>query len=406
MKKIKSLIMALFVAFLATFQVFAEAEEVRVFNNSSGDGFENFQKYLEKERMLQNGVFPTKVLSNLAYKLAEEKGYLELVPEEMRSPEKYQGIFLARNNLGATITVDQFRAQGQGAGFWLPKIQAKEAGKAVSAPSQVAMDGASVDPKELQSLNQRIEKLSKEILRVTAASKVADTKLADQATKRMGEIGAEVASIKNQLDGYARKASTDKVAGDVAKLQSTIDDLDTQIKSVQGSPILKFGNVVIVAVGALGALVLLALGLGVFNHRRITLVKKGVISAKAEVAEIQSKVAGNAQAIAEVDERVTGLENELFPGNTLAMSKSDAALLVGKLSSLPVSEEYVQICRLEDGTQYRVLFTRQMGEYVTIKGIADQQEKNQVGIRNVPTRLRLAAKKGQFTDRWMIKAVA
>ncbi len=406
MKKIKSLIMALFVAFLATFQAFAFAD-VRVFNNSSGDGFENFQKYLEKEGVLHNGVFPTNVLSKLAYKLAEENGYLELVPEEMRSPERYEGIFLARNNLGATITVDQFRAQGQGAFFWLPKIQAKEAGKAVSAPSQVAtMDGASVDPKELQAMNQRLEKLSKEIIRVTAASRDADTKLADQATKRMGEIGTEIESIKKQLDRYAQKASTDKVAGDVAKLQSTIDDLDTQIKSVQGSPILKFGNVVIVAVGALGALVLLALGLGVFNHRRITLVKKGVISAKAEVAEIQSKVAGNAQAIAEVDERVTGLENELFPGNTLAMSKSDAALLVGKLSSLPVSEEYVQLCRLEDGTQYRVLFTRQMGEYVTIKGIADQQEKNQVGIRNVPTRLRLAAKKGQFTDRWMIKAVA
>lgn len=392
----ESIVRALLVLMMCMFSGMVSANGI-LFQKTVQENWDALKESLVADDAIVGDKVKTEIISEYAY--ATEKGRKTL-PAEMNK-ETYEAQFRQKNGFkDDLIPVATFYKQSA-------------AGKVVSpfdsAPQPVAQEqtgAGSVDPKELQAMNQRLEKLGREIAKVAAVSKAADTKLADQATKRMAEIGAEVASIKKQLDGYTRKVSTDKIAGDVAKLQSTVNELEKKVEAVQGSPILKFGNVVIVAVGALGALVLLALGLGAINHRRVTSVKKEVAATKAEVGKIREDVANNAQAIAEVDERVTGLEKDLFPGNTLMMSKEDATLLIGRLGSLAVGDEHTHLCRLEDGTQYRVLFTRQKGEYVTIKGIADQQEKNLVGIRNVPTRLRLAAKKGQFTDRWMRAAVA
>lgn len=363
MKKIKSLIMALFVVFLATFQAFAFAD-VRVFNNSSGDGFENFQKYLEKEGVLHNGVFPTKVLSNLAYKLAEEKGYLELVPEEMRSPEKYQGIFLARNNLGATITVDQFRAQGQGAGFWLPTILAKE------------KPAVAVEAHQLGALSNELTKLKGEIAKARAEAQSSDTKLAKKASENLEKLNQQLGIIRGQVDTLPKSARVEKVAGQVEALLRDINDVK-KAQEEQGTSISKLW----LAVGGATLLGLLGFALSLIGNFRVSTVKK------------ETKVA------------ITGVVDRLE-----VIEKEVGRLDIKIADNLPERLEATQIGRecnfsIEvEGTRFSLLATRVEEGYVTLTGVRDQQ--NKVAIATVVSVLKKAARQGRIQGIVPLVAVA
>lgn len=112
----------------------ASAEQaIRIFQQTANNE-ESWQKYLShwEKTDIESGLLILK-LAEQAYSTAQARGYLELVPEKLRSPENYQAIFILLNNLGGydRISSTELRDRARGSGVYLPSMRLfkKESGE-------------------------------------------------------------------------------------------------------------------------------------------------------------------------------------------------------------------------------------------------------------------------------------
>lgn len=270
MKTVKSFLV-LFVA-LVSFSAFAE--DARVFQKMSGEAFPVFKQTLEQRNLLKKDVrevefFDTKVLAEAACKFGEENR--AALYQKYGTAEKCQGVFIARNNLGATMTLDEFRAQGQGVGFWLADISA-----------QAAVPASQVDVlAELARMKAEIAKIS--------ASKQQDAKFAAQLAaiqrqvnglmKREGghittkQLEAIMSDLENANKKYTEAVNgrIDTLAQGQAALKARVDPLE---EKVNNSTLLKWEKTVLTV---LGLIVLVLVGSALMVYFRAMRGKKAQV---------------------------------------------------------------------------------------------------------------------------------
>ncbi len=266
-KKMKTakILIVLFVT-LVSFSVYAE--DSQVFKKMSGESFSVFKDSLEKQGLLQkkDGVefIDTKVLAKAACAFGEEN--LAALYQKYGTPEKCQGVFIARNGLGATISLDEFQAKGQSVKFWLADISASP-GSAVVA---VAPKAAASEPKAvvamsqddgfiagIASLKKRIDSIYKEVGQLMTKKEV-EAILSVQEKEAAARNNAVIARIDEQskkieaLEAQAKTTSNtvNTLTGEVSGINTRVIDVE---KTVNNSILLKWENVVL---GILGTIVL------------------------------------------------------------------------------------------------------------------------------------------------------
>jgi len=133
--------------------------ELRLWKDATGSGWSYYLAKLPSNNWGDAEKISTTALADAAFEHAKGSGHLKLVPEQYRTPAKYKKLFLESNGLhGDTVSTKVFRAQGQGAGFWLPTTTSLVALKApVQNPSSAAL------AKEVEALKAELEKLRREI---------------------------------------------------------------------------------------------------------------------------------------------------------------------------------------------------------------------------------------------------
>lgn len=407
----KKILMALVVICIMVASFGARANDFRVFQKSAGENWPAFSSRLTSEGTLKDGIIQTSVLDVFAYDMAKAK---KIIPADVNDvivfPE-FSRAFRQLNGLGDTISEAEFKALGTGKGIYLPQYQGQGAQASVlpseqktlkDPTTQVEMSTvATVDPKQMALIRAELKRLGAEISKVRKELKAGDAKLAGSANREQMKLIAQIEEVKGQLDKLPKTAEVEVIADEVKTLSGSLTEMKKLLETQQEQ-----GKSISMLWLAVGGLLFVPFALHFFTRRRVSVVESEVSTTRMGIDIIRREVTNIDEHVAEVEDRVASLEDELIPGNTLVMTRNEAGVLVDWLSSRAVGEEHTHICRLQDGTQYRIRFTRAEGEYVTIRGIRDQQEKNQVGIRNVPTRLRTAAKKGQFIDKWMLEVVA
>ncbi len=123
--------------FVFTGSVFAN-QAIRIFEQTTKDDA-SWQNYLAMQDIAdrESGFLPTHKLASQAYSTAVNRGYLELVPDNLRHPEIYQAIFILFNNLSSRdkIAFTELRERGQTSGIYLPNMRLfqKETGEGFEA---------------------------------------------------------------------------------------------------------------------------------------------------------------------------------------------------------------------------------------------------------------------------------
>lgn len=400
---------------VASFGARADVVDSRVFQKSAGENWPAFSERLTQVEAIKDGVIQTTALEVIAYGVAKERKIIPTnVDDKVVFPE-FSLAFRKLNGLGETIAEAEFKALGTGKGIYLPEYQGNEVQASMSTtgapaqvtevttPLQVAYVSAE-DNEGLRRLQREVIDLRRKMELEIANTRVADNRSTELVNGRLEEIKKSVNAAKEQLNNLPNTAEVQDLVAQVTALSSEFDEV-RKLKSVQQEQSKSISKLWIVLWSAVSGLLIVAFALHFFTRRRVSAVENEVATTRMGIDIVRTEVTSLDEHVAEVEDRVASLEDELLPGNTLVMTRNDASVLVAWLSSRAVGEEHTHICRLQDGTQYRIRFTRADGEYVTIKGIRDQQEKNHVGIRNVPTRLRTAAKKGHFIDKWMLEVV-
>ncbi len=266
MKTVKSLIVLIVVAFVS-FSAFAA--DVRVFKMTSGPEFHIFVDSLKKLGLLQeeNGIkfFDTKkVLAASACAFGKDDPNIALLHEKFGTNEKCQGIFIARNNLSATMTLDEFKAKGQDEGLWLADISSKSS--VAAAPKVVASEPkVAAAPQEnkvlnafaagLASLKKRIDSLyenGNEPMTKHDVEVILGTQ-AKEAAGRDKAFNARIAALESQ---------TKVTDGKVDTLSGRVDGIE---KIVNDSLLLKWENVLL---GIIGVIVFALIAMAFFVWRK------------------------------------------------------------------------------------------------------------------------------------------
>jgi hypothetical protein len=278
MKTVKSFLV-LFVA-LVSFSAFAA--DVRVFGKMSGESFPVFKQSLEKQGLLQEekGVqfFDTKELAKAACAFGEENQ--AALYQKYGTNEKCQGIFLARNGLGAIMTLDDFRAQGQGAGFWLADISAGSA--AVATPKTVASEqkpAVSV-PEEsralkaltagLATLKKRFDSLYEdgdEPMTKKGVEAILGTQ-AKEAIERDKKINARIDELSKKQD--VLEGRTNEV---VAKANTTAE----RVTGIENKPIIRWGTEILLGVLLSMAFMLCMMAYAVYRKAKAPAPQRGSV---------------------------------------------------------------------------------------------------------------------------------
>lgn len=394
---------------MVMFSGIVSANDIR-FQKTVTDNLESFRTSLVEDGAIVGDKVNIGIIAEYAY--ATDKS---LLPEGM-TKEEYEAAFRTKNGFkDEMIPFATFYTQAKAGKVLSPfggvPASATQANSTTfpQTPMSVAFV-SNEDDAVLRRLQKEIADLQKQIVRDKVEARGSDTQLANLHGRRLDELNVKLEAINkmvNDQNGQLEKGLPDTaklqaLATQVTALSSEFDEV-RKLKSVQQEHGKSISMLWLAVVGGLVSLGLVTFALHFFTHRRVTAVAEESVAMRNSV---QRTVNNLDEEVEDVRDRVTSLEDKLLPGTTLLMTRDEATVLADWLSSRAVGAEHTHICRLQDGTQYRVRFTRASGEYVTIRGIRDQQENNQVGIRKVPTRLRTAAKNGQFTDKWMLEVVA
>ncbi len=272
---------ALIAIMLVSFSAFAA--DARVFVTMSGEGFQVFKSSLEKMEKLQKeqGVefFDTKVLAEAACAFGEQN-HAALV-RKYGTAEKCQGIFLARNNLGSTITLDSFRAQGQGVGFWLADISTgsvvAETPK-VSAPAPEAKVAVAA-PQENTALNTLTTGLASLKKRFDALYEKGNEPMTKKDVEVILSVQEKELATRNEIIESRFEALEKKVEATDAKANATdakVGSLDKRVTGIEKSPIVAWGNVVLGVLLTM-AFVLCVMAVVVFRKGKAPAPQRGAV---------------------------------------------------------------------------------------------------------------------------------
>ncbi len=107
--------------------VFAQQQPaVRIMIQTSADE-SAWQNYLsgQDKADIESGSLPIYKLAKQAFATAQNRGSLDLVPEDLRGQEIYGAIFILLNNLGNRdkISFDELRERAKGSGLYLPDMR-------------------------------------------------------------------------------------------------------------------------------------------------------------------------------------------------------------------------------------------------------------------------------------------
>ncbi|QQR64885.1 hypothetical protein IPH92_05030 [Candidatus Kaiserbacteria bacterium] len=220
----------------------------------SGESFPRFKESLETQGLLQESkgiqFFDTKVLASAACDFSE-KPDPKAHQQKYGTTEKCQGIFIARNGLGGTMTLDDFRTQGQGVGFWLADISAG-AGPVVAAAAPKAVATESKDDGKMNSLLAGLTSLIKRFDMLSESEKVTKKKVEEILIqqKQVNAVTARIEALEKQTAGLDHRAgATDGdvklLKKDVADVNKDVAGINTRVTSIEKMPIVAFGNVVL-----------------------------------------------------------------------------------------------------------------------------------------------------------------
>ncbi len=321
MKTLKSLLMLF--AMLVSFSAFAVDE--RVFQRMSGDLFPVFLASLEEKGLLKEdkGIkfVESKVLAEAACDSGRQKH--PALFAKYGTLEKCHRIFLARNNLDATMTLDDFRERGQGDGLWLADMP-----PSATAPMVVeaAKSSALQAPTVVQSQDSIFTALATDLATLKKRFKEIQGRLADEPTKKQLEVLME--NTKNdftsnqswfeeakQTFGNKFDALKNEVLGSIGVDQTRLENLESGQKRLEE----KVSAGVYWLIGLSVAVVLAVLLAGVSLWKNW--------NGSREIATLRERVS-------EHDARFTKVEAKVENGLNLAMGVSFSPLLAQQLSAL------------------------------------------------------------------------
>lgn len=245
MKTLKSFVAL--VALLVSFS--ALAADAQVFQRMSGESFPVFKESLEKQGLLHGEMFDTKVLASAACDFAKDTPNLATLNQKYGTAEKCQGVFIARNGLGNVISLDEFRAQGQGKGFWLADISV---GPVVAAAAPKAVASEPKDEGKMNSLLDGLAALKKRFDMLSESEQVTKRGVEEllRQQKQVNAVTARIEALEKQTAGLDhRTGATDEniklLKKDVADVNKDVAGISTRVTSIEKMPIVAFGNVVL-----------------------------------------------------------------------------------------------------------------------------------------------------------------
>ncbi len=390
----------------------------RVFQLSAGEEYSQFVELLKSQNGFDSGGnIKVELLSAFAYGASKQRGFVPASVSDEKGFPIFDRAFRTENGFGNTVTVSAFREKGTtGNGILIPpkEVLAVAFAKMQTPAVQAVSDDSAT--KALAILNGNLQKMKDEVAKERREGK--------KVAGLEGQINAlkdQVVELGMKQSGFASsatlKAETDRISGEISAIQKAMNDsatglsalggkvtgMDGRVSAVETSLIQQYG---VYAIGAIGLATIL-LALGYFGNRRRCVEAKNSASGALEVGDAAHKaVLDVIETVEAHDERLLSAEDKLSPGNTLRLTADEGKALKMMLESLAAGEEHVEFCEMQDGTRFKVLVFRADGDYVTIKGIVDQEEDNFIKIKNVPTRLRRAARDKKFTTKWTLAVAA
>lgn len=382
------------------------SEVVRVFQGATTErGWPALEQQLKAGGYLKDGVIDTAALAYIASQHAKASSEVKEDP----------AVFLKANGLGPTITVAEFKAVGQGKGFYLnPPTPTVAAASAPPATPAVKLE--SVTEERLQAaLRQQeantiasLDSQAKIIAGALGQLKAKEVQIArlERELQAAKVAGKQVTALAKSLEGakadlaalrqYVPEAAQSAVALAVKPVAKDVSSLKSDVAKVKGALIFEYGNWIYLGAAAALIVALIALGVGVVNGRK---AKRALIvanEAKTENHRTKEIVKGLTSEVAEVNERVTAVAEQA--GLQVKDVKLMRDVLLGDLNALPIGgtcTHEVETMLLDGRTvAFEVTFTRQEGDYVTVEGVRDQTQP--LKIANVPVRLKRAGFKGQL----------
>lgn len=242
-------------SFFAMFAVLvsfsALAADAQVFQRMSGESFPVFKESLENQGLLHGEKFDTKVLASAACDFAKDTPNLATLHQKYGTAERCQGVFIARNGLGTTMSLDEFRAQGQGKGFWLADISAG-AGPVVAATAPKAVASETKDDGKMNSLLAGFASLINRFNLLSESEKETKKKVEELLIqqKQVNAVTARIEALEKKTAGLDHRAgATDEniklLDKGVARVKTDVADINTRVTGIEKMPIVRFGNVVL-----------------------------------------------------------------------------------------------------------------------------------------------------------------
>lgn len=397
MKPFRQLLIA-FVC-LITMAVGASAQDrVRIWQQAAGANFPAFVSAMQQNGLADDNHISTMGLGQAAYAFAAQQGHLKLVPAGNRGEASYARLFLRWNGLPeGRISLAQFRAKGQGTGFWLPVVGASAPTQSStaratprSAPAPTVQDivNRALSERGLGDVDaftavQSATLTSADVLaildqelpnRAVPQSVIDDLK--SDVNQRIFTLSEVIADVTTRLDAVEiEQAAQAGRIGAVERVQTDhtgrLDAIDDKLENIT-APEPSFLDTYGALVAGLGAL-LLALLAGL------------QIAARTRVDKLNSKLQDQNERLEAVTTQVTSKKQIDLP---VDLEDQLTALAVGD-----IREETISV----DGMSYQVIFTRvppmKRGGPAMVKvlGIKDQTEP--VYVSNIRSRVLRAAGK-------------